>query len=584
MKINSNLEVTGSISEGGTALSGKYYLATNPSGYTTNTGTVIGSSLTSDKIIIGNGTVNVKASTYTISDILAVANGRTKTYVITAASGSPFLTQDDQITYNFTNSGNLTDTQNNTLTADSFAIGDILLITNTDYPDRYVIAKPVTDVVVFAKLETRKIDVPASLDDLPDGSTRKLANYLPLTGGTLASSSTNSILNITASTSNKYANIAIYNTGNTYKWTLGQSGSDQSFYIGMHNGSQWNDNYFKLDTTVGTAYLNSVRIATVNDLQNYLPLSGGSLTGGITVNSQSGGGGEYRITRPGSYDLAFMIGSGNINRGIYDYTNSDWMIYRDDTTNVYVKGSIYENGTSLSSKYLSLSGGTLSSTSPNILTVKRSTGGLGAYIDFNAANQSANSWRIGPDQNYKFNYNYSSDSHATDSIKFSIDKNGNVTIQGKLNFTNTLAAVSSFTATGNYNELQFESQNGKYAFQNSDGDRIEFNVDSTSTSREYTFPDKSGTVALNPFIANFTIASNAWSSETNGIFKYKATVTLANTTIADGSSIEACFEDAVNSAGVALYSATQSGTSLQLLFYSTSSKSSSISGLIKYVC
>lgn len=46
----------------GNVIKDTYYLATNPSGYTTNTGTVIGSSLTADNFVLGNGTVNVKAS------------------------------------------------------------------------------------------------------------------------------------------------------------------------------------------------------------------------------------------------------------------------------------------------------------------------------------------------------------------------------------------------------------------------------------------------------------------------------------------------------------------------------------------
>ena len=52
------------IYENGTALSSKYYAASNPSGFTSNTGTVIGSNLTADCLVLGNGTVNIKNSTY----------------------------------------------------------------------------------------------------------------------------------------------------------------------------------------------------------------------------------------------------------------------------------------------------------------------------------------------------------------------------------------------------------------------------------------------------------------------------------------------------------------------------------------
>ena len=46
-----------------TALGYTPYNSTNPNGYTSNTGTVIGSNLTADYFALGNGTVNIKAST-----------------------------------------------------------------------------------------------------------------------------------------------------------------------------------------------------------------------------------------------------------------------------------------------------------------------------------------------------------------------------------------------------------------------------------------------------------------------------------------------------------------------------------------
>ena len=46
----------------------------------------------------------------------------------------------------------------------------------------------------------------------------------------------------------------------------------------------------------------------------------------------------------GNYELWLLIGDGNINRGLYDMTNNDWMIYRDSTTNIYMKGSVLATG------------------------------------------------------------------------------------------------------------------------------------------------------------------------------------------------------------------------------------------------
>lgn len=46
----------------------------------------------------------------------------------------------------------------------------------------------------------------------------------------------------------------------------------------------------------------------------------------------------------GNYDIRLMIGSGNVNRGIYDVANGDWMIYRDSSTNIYMNGSVLATG------------------------------------------------------------------------------------------------------------------------------------------------------------------------------------------------------------------------------------------------
>lgn len=46
----------------------------------------------------------------------------------------------------------------------------------------------------------------------------------------------------------------------------------------------------------------------------------------------------------GNYDIRLMIGSGNVNRGIYDAANGDWMIYRDSSTNIYMNGSVLATG------------------------------------------------------------------------------------------------------------------------------------------------------------------------------------------------------------------------------------------------
>ena len=81
----------------------------------------------------------------------------------------------------------------------------------------------------------------------------------------------------------------------------------------------------------------------------------------------------------------------------------------------------------------------------------------------------------------------------------------------------------------------------------------------------------------------FTIPANSWTSDEQGVFKVTATVTLANTLIRDNSTVEAYFEDILNSAGVVLTSVTQSGTSLVLVFYADAAKENAVNGVLKYV-
>lgn len=52
----------------------------------------------------------------------------------------------------------------------------------------------------------------------------------------------------------------------------------------------------------------------------------------LVVATNTGGGTDVGMIVEGSANkIGFMIGSGNVNRGIYDYTNSKWIFYKDDS-------------------------------------------------------------------------------------------------------------------------------------------------------------------------------------------------------------------------------------------------------------
>ena len=58
-----------------------------------------------------------------------------------------------------------------------------------------------------------------------------------------------------------------------------------------------------------------------------------------TKNTDTGIG-----VKNGDYELDLMIGSGNVNRGLYDMTHNEWMIYRDNTKNIYMVGNVIATG------------------------------------------------------------------------------------------------------------------------------------------------------------------------------------------------------------------------------------------------
>lgn len=58
-----------------------------------------------------------------------------------------------------------------------------------------------------------------------------------------------------------------------------------------------------------------------------------------TKNTDTGIG-----VKNGDYELDLMIGNGNVNRGLFDRKNNDWMIYRDGTKNIYMVGNVLVTG------------------------------------------------------------------------------------------------------------------------------------------------------------------------------------------------------------------------------------------------
>lgn len=66
--------------------------------------------------------------------------------------------------------------------------------------------------------------------------------------------------------------------------------------------------------------------------------------GGLMVERTDKNLDTYIGVSNGTYDIRLMIGSGNVNRGIYDTARDNWMLYRDSSTNIYMNGNVLATG------------------------------------------------------------------------------------------------------------------------------------------------------------------------------------------------------------------------------------------------
>ena len=125
--------------------------------------------------------------TYTYSDVGAASSGHTHPVSIATSSGTNALTLAANTKYSLSAGGSTfifttpTDTWRPLGTgANDACAGNDARLSN---------ARPASDVYDWAKASTKPT---YTLDDVADGSTRKLASYLPLTGGSLSTNKSSS--------------------------------------------------------------------------------------------------------------------------------------------------------------------------------------------------------------------------------------------------------------------------------------------------------------------------------------------------------------------------------------------------------
>jgi hypothetical protein len=228
-------------------------------------------------------------------------------------------------------------------------------------------------------------------------TTTHLSGYLPLTGGTLTGS-----LNIGDSSQNVYNYIRIRRNNYTFETTV----SEGSGILSLDSSNSGVTPTTLKISPGGHAYINDEELATTSRLSNYLPLSGGTMSGNImfptsevyivqTLKSTSNYGAPIRWMV--GNETRAMIGyhttggDGTAGAIIITPTNpgsSPWV----NGNGLFIdRNKIYFNGSELAkvsqipstSNYLPLSGGTLTRTSPGpALTVKNTSTNKEAYIDF----------------------------------------------------------------------------------------------------------------------------------------------------------------------------------------------------------
>lgn len=228
-------------------------------------------------------------------------------------------------------------------------------------------------------------------------TTTHLSGYLPLTGGTLTGS-----LNIGDSSQNVYNYIRIRRNNYTFETTV----SEDSGILSLDSSNSGVTPTMLKISPGGHAYINDEELATTSRLSNYLPLSGGTMSGNImfptsevyivqTLKSTSNYGAPIRWMV--GNETRAMIGyhttggDGTAGAIIITPTNpgsSPWV----NGNGLFIdRNKIYFNGSELAkvsqipsmSGYLPLSGGTLTRTTAGpILSLKNTSFHKEAYMDF----------------------------------------------------------------------------------------------------------------------------------------------------------------------------------------------------------
>lgn len=233
-------------------------------------------------------------------------------------------------------------------------------------------------------------------------TTTHLSGYLPLTGGTLTGS-----LNIGDSSQNVYNYIRIHRNNYTFETTV----SEGKGILSLESSNSGVTPTMLKISLGGHAYINDEELATTSRLSNYLPLSGGTMSGNIRIpytswieQTHTTGSNATPFIKWLSNDASIIMAQiGHHTTGGPDNTGSIYIIPRaitstpwDGTNGLFIyKGGVKIDGEELAkvsqipsvSNYLPLTGGTLTRTTAGpVLSLKNTSANKEVYMDFYKGN------------------------------------------------------------------------------------------------------------------------------------------------------------------------------------------------------
>ena len=233
-------------------------------------------------------------------------------------------------------------------------------------------------------------------------TTNHLSGYLPLTGGTMSGNIvftpfTEAFMVQTLKSTSNYGAPIRWMVGNETRAMIGYhntggDGSAGAMILTPTNpgSSPWeNGNGLFLDRA--KIYFNGQELATTSRLSNYLPLTGGTLTGSLFIGSPSQNAYKFIRIQRNNYILETTVSGDN---GILSFSNLN-----DTSTTSMLKislgGHVFINDEELAkvsqipstSNFLPLSGGTLTRTTAGpVLSLKNTSSNKEAYMDFYKGN------------------------------------------------------------------------------------------------------------------------------------------------------------------------------------------------------